>query len=122
MARRESRSDLVGTDAGIYQVHRGTLDYWLAYTMVGGGGRGRNNASPPAGELLAGTNEGIYDIHIFHIKTSMGDSIAHLSCSKQYSGHATIIRLTDDYVWSDSQREDGVLVEGGAWANTGILI
>jgi hypothetical protein len=43
----------IATEAGVYRAHRGSLDYALAYTIVGGGGGGTND-NPPDGELIPG--------------------------------------------------------------------
>jgi hypothetical protein len=78
----------VGTEAGVYRVHRGTLDYALAYTIEGGGGGG-NNDTPPNGEVIAGGTpeimslwgEALHSSHYLYVATRRG---------------ATVIRLMDD--------------------------
>jgi hypothetical protein len=51
------------TDVGIYQVNRGTLEFWLAYTVEGMGGGGRTN-TPPYGELIVGGNQQIRQLYV----------------------------------------------------------
>lgn len=67
----------VGTEVGVYRVHRGSLEYALAYTIVGGGGGGSTD-TPPAGELIPGdepevrniTGNPLHSAHYLHVRTN----------------------------------------------------
>lgn len=86
----------VGTDRGVYRVHKGSLKANLAYTIVGGGGGGLLD-NPPDGEVLAGTSPYIKRLQcistdkssILQVVTRTGNGIL---------GGVTTIRLTDDFI------------------------
>lgn len=76
------------TDAGVYRIHRGSMDYALAYTISGGGGGGTNDA-PPAGELLPGDEPEVYQITGYALHS------AHYLAMTTKRGVA-IVRTLDD--------------------------
>jgi hypothetical protein len=82
----------VATATGIYKVERGTLDYYLAYTISGGGGGGRNN-TPPNGEVIAGNTAEI------NWMRGLALDVSHYLAVATRDG-ATIIRLYDDYAFT----------------------
>jgi len=102
------------TSLGVYQVRRGDMTYWLAYTISGGGGGGRLNR-PPAGELLAGTRSpdgiaarifafSLYPCDYLAVGTNVG------------AGSYTLIRLYDDYIISGNvARTYPSLADPGVW-------
>lgn len=77
-----------GTEVGIYQIDRGSFDYWLAYTIEDGGGGGKSN-SPPAGEILAGPTPEIVSLQGVALNSSRYLFVA------TYNG-ITTIRVEDD--------------------------
>lgn len=86
----------VGTDRGVYRVHKGSLKANLAYTVAGGGGGGLLD-NPPDGEILAGTSPKVIKMHCVSTdKSSILQVITETS--KEYLGSITTIRLTDDFI------------------------
>lgn len=108
------------TDVGVYQVNRGTLEYWLAYTVEGLGGGGRTN-TPPFGELIVGGNRQIRQMYVLTyaeasylgIATEIGGIGVQDPRAQGANGGVTIIRLYDDYVVHSYEYPD--LVEDGAF-------
>lgn len=86
----------VGTDRGVYRVHKGTLQANLAYTIVGGGGGGLLN-NPPDGEVLAGTSSYVIRLHCISTDKSSILQVTTGTASGRLGG-VTTIRLTDDYI------------------------
>lgn len=86
----------LGTARGVYKVDKMSLQAWLAFTIVGGGGGGFANA-PPAGEILVGTNPAVNDIRAFTLATANILQVATLGENNRLGG-VTTIRVTDDLV------------------------
>jgi hypothetical protein len=89
-----------GTANGIYRIHKGSMQAYLAYTAVGGGGRGRLNVAG-SGEKLVGESSAIQSLRAYTLL--LGTTvIPYLSVGTPYtgavSGGYTLIRLWDDVV------------------------
>jgi hypothetical protein len=101
------------TSNGIYVVHRGSLDFWLAYTWPGGGGRGVAN-SPGAGEILVGGPNSISRKRLSSLALAQANFIAVMQDMPQQGVQAAmLVRTSDDYLVS-SQVWPTVLVEANA--------
>lgn len=96
-----------GTEVGVYQIHKGTMTWWLAYTVPGGGGGGRLN-NDPDGEILAGTKASVERLYSFSISTTRYLEVT----TRPMGGGATLIRLRDDVALA---LEYASLVEDGAF-------
>lgn len=105
-----------GTEAGVYEIDRFTMEYYLAYTIADGGGGGRLN-NPPDGEILIGDQPEIRGMRGFD-----GTPHAYLEVATwipcEGHGGITVIRLTDDLVFDS--RVYPVLYEGGAYFNVSL--
>lgn len=89
-----------GTANGIYRIHKGSMQSYLAYTVPGGGGRGRLNV-PASGELLAGGRSVVASLMAYTLL--LGTTVVpYLSIGTQYDssgvGGYTLLRLWDDAV------------------------
>jgi hypothetical protein len=100
----ESRGFLyAATYYGVYKIDKNTLDYWLCYTVSGGGGGGRLN-EPPAGEILIGAVQRPYKIYAFDIyETGFLTVCTHFYGQDSHDldergGMACVIRTYDDKV------------------------
>lgn len=85
------------TEGGIWQIHRGTLEFFLAYSVESsptGGGQFNN---PPDGALIKGGRTGTLVYKVYGVSLSLS---SYLGVSVTYAegGGATIIRLFDDLV------------------------
>lgn len=122
-----NESIYASTNVGVYRINRFTMEAYLCYTILGGGGGGRLN-SPPAGELLGGNKEWIQWIKGF-VVNRLGKSIGYLAVAttqvnfdpiyspQNGSGAVTIIRTYDDTL-IDLRTHNGFssgLTEDGAW-------
>lgn len=86
----------VGTDRGVFRVHKASLKANLAYTIADGGGGGLLD-NPPDGELLAGESPVI--IGLYALSTDKSTILQVQTKTKTgFMGGVTTIRLTDDYV------------------------
>lgn len=97
-----------GTEVGVYRVHKVDLTWALAYTVAGGGGGGRQD-SPPAGEILLGSNPEVLRISAITAEKSSYLLVA----SDGGDGGVTVIRLYDDVVVFSKDYDSG-LRESGA--------
>jgi len=100
----------VGTVAGVYIVERGSMEYWLGYTAVGGGGKGRLSTGTTQGELLKAAHSESYRLHAISLSTA-----SYLGVAQTYhrGGAVTVIRLYDDFVVGSYEAPD--LTEDGAF-------
>lgn len=99
------------TDGGIWQIHRGTLEFHLAYSTevspVGGGGQFDN---PPAGALIKGRGTRIYKVYAVSLSLA---SFLGVSVTYEQGGGATLLRLYDDLVLDSYVAPD--LAEDGCY-------
>lgn len=100
----------VGTVKGIYILERGTLEYWLGYTAVGGGGKGRLKTGTTEGEILKAAHSESYRLYAVSF-----DTASYLTVPQTYhrGGAVTIIRLYDDEIMGEFAAPD--LTEDGTW-------
>jgi hypothetical protein len=110
----EGRYIYLALESGIYMMHVATMDFWLAYTAPGDGGKGRDNGSPGAGELLAGGDSDIKSMAITRRYMTELSTWMHYLTVATRSG-ATVIRLWDEVVVDSRTFDD--LHEPGAWFN-----
>lgn len=89
-----------GTANGIYRIHKGSMQAYLAYTAPGGGGRGRLNVAG-SGELLAGSQSAITSLMSYTLLLGI-TVVPYLSVGTQFGadtdGGYTLLRLWDDVV------------------------
>jgi len=89
-----------GTANGIYRIHKGTMEAYLAYTAPGGGGRGRLNVAA-SGELFAGSRSKVQSLKAFTLLRGT-TVVPYLSVGTYFDGSTvgayTMIRLWDDVV------------------------
>lgn len=94
----------LGTDRGVWRVHKGSLKANLAYTVVGGGGGGLLD-NPPDGEVLAGVNPRVNKLHCISTDKSSILQVATVTETGKLGG-VTTIRLTDDFVITAQTYDD----------------
>ena len=118
-----------GTDSGVYQIDRGTLEFHLAYTTSGGGGRGSEDVAG-TGEKVAGDNPVIGDLSGFSEENSDYVEVA-TGIPATGVGAVTVIRNLDNVVVRSRKftaAPDGYtattpqLLEGGAFFNRSFRI
>jgi hypothetical protein len=106
------------TDAGVYAIHRGTMDFYLAYSFAGGGGKGRLPTTA-TGEKMAGNNRQAYKMWGFDIDLSGYLTITSLWDGEDEQGGdgggVTIMRLYDDD--TIQQLEHPAINDDGAFFN-----
>jgi hypothetical protein len=86
----------VGTDRGVYRVHKGSLQANLAYTIAGGGGGGLLD-NPPDGEVIVGDSPYVVKLHCISTdKSSILQIVTRTTTG--LVGSVTTIRLTDDFI------------------------
>jgi hypothetical protein len=91
------------TEYGVYQIDRYTLDVFLRYSIVGGGGGGRLN-TPPAGEILRGNDPVVKRLSAYTFKHGATNTLlGYLAVATDGSGGGgqggvTLLRLHDDVV------------------------
>lgn len=89
-----------GTANGVYRIHKGSMEAYLAYTAPGGGGRGRLNVAA-SGELLAGGRSVIQALAAYTLLRGT-TVVPYLSVGTQFAGSVvggyTLLRLWDDVV------------------------
>jgi len=84
----------VVTEGGVYMLNRGTMDYWLAYSLTDLGGGGNDN-TPPDGEILIGQSLSFRDVMV--LSTSVTDYLFIASwLYESYGGNVNIVRMLDD--------------------------
>lgn len=102
-------------DTGIWQIHRGTMEFHLAYTVQGDAGivkGGGKDNTPPDGELVKGGRISSRIHRVYALSLSLS---SYLGVAVKYDigGGATIIRLYDDLVLDSFEHpelaEDGSL-------------
>lgn len=84
----------LGTADGVYRLDKGTLSHYLAYSIVGGGGRGRLGIVG-TGELIPGVVAAVSGMSVVRLSES---SFLAVSTGPQADGGAAVIRLYDDAV------------------------
>lgn len=104
----------IGTARGVFRFDKGSFDYYLAYTIDGGGGLGKDRQSR-AGELIPGSRYEIAGMSVTRLAESSYLGVATVAPG----GGAALIRLYDDIV-IDS-REFPVLAEDGAYMHDAIF-
>lgn len=104
----------IGTDKGVYQVHKVSLVRTLAFTIAGGGGGGPFN-SPPAGEVLVGGQAGVKRLRIQNAQKASYLSVASAG---SMDGGVTVVRLYDG--WMVHSRVYSSLNEDAAYAMAAI--
>lgn len=112
--KSEGRYIYLALESGIYMLHVATMEFWLAYTAVGHGGKGYNNGTPGDGELLAGGDSDVNGFHITRRYMTELSSWMHYLTVATRSG-VTVIRLWDEVVVDARTFND--LHEPGAWFN-----
>lgn len=89
-----------GTANGIYRIHKGSMQAYLAYTAPGDGGRGRLNLAG-TGEILAGARSVIQSLMSYTLLNG-STVVPYLSVGTWFSatkvGAYTLLRLWDDVV------------------------
>lgn len=110
-----------GTANGVYRIHKGSMQMYLAYTAPGGGGRGRLNVAA-AGELLAGTQSAVTSLMAYTLLQGT-TVVPYLSIGTQYDtskvGGYTLIRLWDDVVVKSY--EAPLIIEPGTYISPAML-
>jgi hypothetical protein len=110
-----------GTERGVYRIHKGSMQAYLAYTVLGGGGRGRLNVAA-AGELLAGGVSTIASLIAYTLLTG-STVVPYLSIGTYFSaqgvGSYTLIRLWDDVVVKSY--EAPLIIEPGTFISPAML-
>jgi hypothetical protein len=110
-----------GTANGVYRIHKGSMQAYLAYTALGGGGRGRLNVAA-AGELLAGGTSTIASLMGYTLLTG-STVVPYLSIGTYFStqgvGSYTLIRLWDDVVVKSY--EAPLIIEPGTFISPAML-
>lgn len=110
----------VGTDKGIYQVDKGTMQAHLAYTISGAGGRGKDDLAPPAGELLTSADDDDFrGVRQFSGLKGFNETIAsYLTIAMQAARSGPLLlRTYDDFVPSAFKLEYPTLDETTAYFN-----
>lgn len=107
----------VGTNRGVYRVHKGSLNTNLIYTVADGGGGGYDN-SPPAGELLSGENSVINHLSVISIDKCSILQVG-MKAKTGYLGGITTIRLLDDVIIGDREYPD--IPEDSVFAGTSAI-
>jgi hypothetical protein len=105
----------VGTTAGVYIVQKSDMSAHLAYTIQGGGGRGKNNILL-GGELLVGENPEILSMRALTSDSIMGEMgflIVATTYTADKSGGVSLIRMFDDILFAS--QEFPAIAEDGAY-------
>jgi len=100
------------TQGGIWQIHRGTLEYHIAYTVESNSAGGGKDNNPPDGALIKGGRLSTRIQKIYGVSLSLSAYLG-VSVHYAYGGAATILRLYDDVVLASF--EAPALAEDGCY-------
>ena len=84
------------TEAGIWQIHRGTMEFHLAYSVESSPTGGGKDNNPPIGAIVKG-GRGTLIYKVFALSLSLSSYLC-FALTYEEGGGATIIRLFDDLV------------------------